>query len=418
MSTSSTVSIHLGAGRIGASIEYGNLLCYSHMEKFIPYARQSISANDIEGVAASLNQDLITRGPLVETFEKEMASYCNAKYAVAFNTGTAALMAAYFAADMKSSDRLITTPNTFIATAGYPFEIGATPVFVDIDLDTGNANLDQLLWNAEPRTTRGRAFVAPVHFAGVALDMRLFQAKVANPDIVVIEDAAHAIGSSYEDGKKVGSCAYSDMCIFSFHPAKTMTTCEGGMVTTNDDKLWHRLKLFRNNGIERESPFISKPAATWYYEVRAITGNYNFTEMQAALGLSQLKRLDQFVDHRRALVKRYREKLHGMKHLKMMTDKSDDYTAYHLCVVKIDFAAVGKTRTQFMDELKAKGIGTQLHYIPLYEHPVFKNRMGNISEYFPNMETYYKSALSIPLFYDMTFEDVDRVVVTLQEALK
>lgn len=388
------------------------------MEKFIPYARQSISSNDIEAVVASLKQDLITRGPLVEAFEKEVAAYCDVKYAVAFNTGTAALMAAYFAAEMKPSDRLITTPNTFIATAGYPFEIGATPVFVDIDLDTGNAKLDQLLWNAEPRTTRGKTFITPVHFAGVTIDMRQFQAKVANPDTVVIEDAAHAIGSSYEDGKKVGSCAYSDMCIFSFHPAKTLTTGEGGMVTTNDDRLWHNLKLFRNNGIERESPFISKPSATWYYEVRAITGNYNFTEMQAALGLSQLKRLDEFVAHRRALVKRYREKLHGMKHLKMMTAKPDDHTAYHLCVVKIDFAAIRKTRTQFMDELKAKGIGTQLHYIPLYEHPVFKNRIGNISEYFPNMESYYNSALSIPLYNDMTFDDLDRVVDALKSVLK
>lgn len=387
------------------------------MEKFIPYAKQSINKDDIEAVACSLNGELITRGPLVEAFEKEIAAYCGAEFAVAFNSGTAALMAAYFAADIGPTDRIVTTPNSFIATVGYPYEHGVTPVFVDIDLDTGNANLDQLLWSTEYQSTRAKTIVAPVDFAGVAVDLKKFQAKVRNPNTIVVEDAAHAIGSSYEDGKKVGSCAYSDMTIFSFHPAKTITTSEGGMVTTNDPKLFHRLKLFRNNGIERESPFISQPAATWYYEVRAITGNYNFTETQAALGLSQLKRLDQFVEHRRALVKRYREKLKGVKHLTMMSDAHDDHTAYHLCVVKIDFAAVNKTRTQFMDELKAKGIGTQLHYIPLYEHPVFKNKIGNISSYFPNMEKYYAQALSIPLYSDLTFEDQDRVIAALRQAL-
>lgn len=189
------------------------------------------------------------------------------------------------------------------------------------------------------------------------------------------------------------------------------------MVTTNDPDFHHNLKRYRNNGIDRDSPYISQPSAPWYYEVQEISGNYNVTEMQAALGLSQFKRLDAFVSHRRELMKHYRKLLADIEHVKLMTDKYDDLTAFHLCVALIDFEAYGKTRAQVMDALKEKGIGTQLHYIPLYRHPVFKKSIGDISAYFPNMEKYYQQALSLPLYFDLTFEDVERVVKTLKACL-
>lgn len=388
------------------------------MEKFIPYARQSISAEDIQAVSAALQQDWITRGPQVEAFENAIAGYCGATYAVAFNSATSALMAACAAGGMGPSDRLVTTPNTFVATAAPAFHLGATPVFVDIDLSTGNANLEQMLANTEYQATRTRIFLAPVHFAGIAMDMRALHSQIRNPNVVIIEDAAHALGSCYPDGKKVGCCEYSDMAVFSFHPAKTMTTGEGGMVTTNDPELWHKLVAYRSNGIERFPPYISQPPAAWYYEVQNISGNYNVTEMQAALGLSQFQRLDAFIAHRRELVKRYREKLAGIPHLTLMTDKHDEQTAFHLFCVLIDFAACKISRTDCMHTLLDKGIGTQLHYIPLYAHPYFQKSMGDLSAYFPNMEKYYSQALSLPLYYDLTFDDVDRVVTTLRQVLK
>ncbi len=384
------------------------------METFIPYAQQSINDDDINAVSEALKQNLITRASKVESFEKTIAEYCGAQYAVAFNSGTTALMAAYSVSGMGPSDRLITTPNTFIATVGAAVALGATPVFVDIDLETGNIDLEQLLVNTEYKATRTRLFLAPVHFSGVAIDGFGLHSRIKNPNVMIIEDGAHALGSQYPTGEKIGSCTYCDMTIFSFHPAKTITTGEGGMVTTNDPELYHKLKLYRNNGIEREAAYISQPESAWYYEVQKITGGYNFTEMQAALGLSQFGRIESFISHRRKLVKYYREKLAGMKHITLLSDKADDFTAFHLFVVLVDFEACGKTRTEVMEELRRQGVGTQLHYIPLYRHPVFRDKIGDISEYFPNMESYYKRALSLPLYYDLTLDGVDKVVSALR----
>ena len=262
---------------------------------FLPYAKQSIDEQDIQAVGKALSAEWITRGPLVEAFEKEFASYCNAAYAVAFSSGSAALAAAYFAAQVGPSDRLISTPNTFIATVGAAMQYGAQPLFIDIDRKTGGIDLEQLIFNANQPLSRGRPILAPVHFAGIPVDMEELDRHLTNPDVVVIEDAAHAIGSNYpRQGPKVGSCAWSQMTMFSFHPAKTITTGEGGLVTTNDSELCRRLKLFRNNGIERDPQYLEGEPAPWYYEVHALTNNFNFTEGQAALGSSQLRRIDIF----------------------------------------------------------------------------------------------------------------------------
>lgn len=387
-------------------------------ENYIPYAQQSISKEDIQAVQASLSHPMITRGPLVETFEKEIASYCDAKYAVAFNSGTSALMAAYYAADVGPNDRVITTPNSFVATIGPGIQRQATPIFVDIDRNTGNFNLDHVAFNINKPQSKGKTVVVPVHFSGIPVDIEALDASIADYRTVIIEDAAHALGSCYKDGSKVGSCPWSQMTVFSFHPAKTMTTAEGGMVTTNDPNLHHRLQQYRTNGIERNPAYLHQSAAPGYYEVQFLSGNYHFTDMQAALGISQLKRLDSFVEKRKKLTDLYREKLADIEHLRLLSPSQKLKIGYHLCVVQIDFNAYRTTRTAVMEALHHMGIGTQVHYIPLYRHPFFTKSAGDISDYFPEMEAYYSQALSLPLYYDLSEQDVERVIDRLKSTLK
>ena len=385
---------------------------------FIPYAKQSIDASDIASVQEALASPWITRGAQVEAFEKEIASFCGAKYAVAFNSGTSALKAACYAAKVGAFDRIVTTPNSFIASVGAGIHFDAQPVFVDIDLNTGNFDLEQVCLNANQPLSRGKTIIVPVHFAGVPVDMERLDRNILNPETIVIEDAAHALGSRYSAGGPfVGSCVWSHMTAFSFHPAKTITTGEGGMVTTNDPEMCHRLKLFRNNGIERDPVYLKGTPPLWYYEVRDISDNHNFTEFQAALGRSQLKRLDKFVRRRLEIMRRYQERLRDHPHIKLLTPEFDDTVAFHLCVVLIDFQALRITRNELMQKLLAKNIGTQVHYIPLYRHPYFETRYGEVHHCFPKMEEYYAKTLSLPLYYDLTDGDVDHILKTLLNAL-
>lgn len=385
---------------------------------FLPYAHQSIDPADIFEVNKALFSNAITRGPRVEAFEKEIADYCGAKYAVAFSSASTALSAACHASQVDKHDRLISTPNTFISSVGCGVQKGATPIFVDIDRHTGNINLEQVGFTMQKPYSRGRHILLPVHFSGIAVDMRQLDSLITDPDTVVIEDAAHALGSYYPNGgPRVGSCEWSQMTVFSFHPAKTITTGEGGMVTTNDRELVHRLQRYRNNGIERDPQYLEGEAAPWYYECHEMTNNFNFTEIQAALGLSQLKRLEDFIAKRRQLVQIYRQELQNLEHVVPFTAEFDEHTSFHLFVVQIDFSAYKTNRTEVMNKLKDRGIGTQVHYIPVYRHPCFKNICGDISEYFPNMEAYYNQALSLPLYYNLRIEDVERVVRDLQSVL-
>lgn len=367
------------------------------MKSFFPYAKQSICEQDCEQIVLALKGPMITRGEHVTAFENALKERVEADYAVVFNSGSTALEAAYYAAEGGPGDRILTTPNSFAATAGPGMKRGMTPCFVDIDLKTGNMDLEMTLLNLDYPSTRGRLFVVPVHFAGLAMDMKKIRKALNDPKAIIIEDAAHAIGSRYPSGEKVGSCRYSDMTIFSFHPAKTITTGEGGAVTTNDPNLYQRLLLFRNNGIV-------KKAAIHDYDVTSLTGNYNFTDFQAALGLSQLSRLDDFIEKRRRLVKRYRKNFAGVDKITLFTADQDDYTAFHLMVIQAAF-----DRVKLMDHLKNEGVGTQLHYIPLYHHSAFKNEVGEIAEYFPKMEQYAQTALSLPLYYDLSEENVDEI---------
>lgn len=392
----------------------------SNQRSFIPYSHQSIDEKDIQAVAAALSKDIITRGETVEAFEKAIASYCGATYAVAFNSGSTALTAACHAAQVGPYDRIITTPNTFIATVNAGMRYGATPIFIDIDTDTGNLNLDDLeVTLKNQQSSRGKNIIIPVHFSGIPVDMERLESLIRSPDTIVIEDAAHALGSHYQDGQKVGCCAWSQMTMLSFHPAKTITTGEGGMVLTNDPDLYKRLQLFRNNGIERDLTCLEGPVEEFfegYYEVKETTGNYNFTEFQAALGLSQLQRINPFIEKRRELMKTYRQLLQDTPGVKLFTDKMDASTAFHLCVAQIDFAEYNTSRAHVMASLKEKGIGTQMHYIPVYRHPFLKNGRELIP-YFPKMEAYYAQAITLPLYYDLAVSDVERIVGALKEIL-
>lgn len=385
---------------------------------FIPYARQSINSEDLASVTKSLSSCWITRGPQVEAFETTLANYCDVKYAVAFNSGSSALAAAYYAAETCSHDRVITTPNSFIASVGAGVKFGASPVFVDIDPNTANVDIDQMVYNANRPISRGRPILLPVHFAGVPVNMQRLDREISNPNAVVIEDASHALGSLYfPNGPKVGSCQWSHMTVFSFHPAKTITTGEGGMVTTNNPDYYHRLKLYRNNGIEKDQPYLEGESSPWYYEVKELTDNHNFTEFQAALGCSQFSRLNQFIDKRLKLMKAYRESLSGWENVSLLTPEFDQSIAFHLSVVKVNFNAFKTTRAEVMNKLLSKNIGTQVHYIPLYKHPVFVKKYGEVSPFFPKMEEYYSQALSLPLYYDLTVENVVNVVEALKEVL-
>lgn len=383
----------------------------------LPYGRQSISEEDIQAVSQALKGDLITRGENVEKFENAIKDYVGAKYAVAFSSGSSALSAAYFAANISPRDKVLTTPNTFIATASFASINGASIDFADIDLKSGNFALEKVFEKMNFRSSRGRLFITPVHFAGISVDMKLLEKQIKDPNTVIIEDAAHALGSFYPSGEKVGSSAYSDMTIFSFHPVKTITTGEGGMVTTNNQEYYLRLKEFRNSGIVKEKPLLIGEESSDYYEVQDFASNYHMNEMEAALGLSQFSRLPLFIEKRRALVKRYRELLKGNPLITLFDEEVDERTAYHLFVVQIDFDKIKSSRKALMEKLLEKGIGSQFHYIPLYRHPVYSKQFKSYEEEFPMMESYYKKALSLPLYYDLKLEDVDNIVKILNEIL-
>lgn len=380
--------------------------------RFIPYGRHSINATDAEACLKVLQSDIISRGPVVDEFEKAISGYCGAKYGVAFNSGTSALQATYFAAGVNRFDRIFTTPNTFIATISGAINVGTSPIFIDIDRTTGNLDLNQLEGNLNHPSSRGRDVIVPVHFAGIPVNMEALDSMISKPDTIVIEDAAHALGSYYSNGQKVGSCFWSDMTVFSFHPNKNITTGEGGMVLTNDEEMYNKLKLFRNNGIERMS---SNP---WFYEVQNVSGNYNLTDFQSALGLSQLERLEGMVNKRRLLTARYRKNLQDKPYFLLMDSIYDKFAAYHLFVVQINFAKYGVHRQHVMEQLLNLGIGTQIHYIPLYRQPFIKNESNSIEEYFPQMETYYTQTLSLPLHCEMNESDVDMISETLIKILK
>lgn len=367
-------------------------------QDFLAYTAPSLTAEDAKAITKAFKSETITRGPLVQEFEQALADECGAKYAVVFNSGTSALEAAFFACKASPYDRIITSPNTFIGTITGALKRNSKVTLVDIDPKTGNLDLSLLEEEINQPSSRGREIIVPVHYAGIAIDIESIRSSIMRPDTIIIEDAAHAFGSTYPNGSKVGCCELSDMTIFSFHPAKQFTTGEGGAVLTNDPHYYERLKLFRNNGIVPKGEF---------YEVVELSGNYNFTEFQAALGLSQLSRVKKMNEARSKLIKTYRRLLQDIPSISLMPEELDERTSYHLFVIRTP------ERDRVRAHLKEQNIGSQVHYIPLYRHPVLRLN----PDCFPNMETFFAEALSLPLHAGMEESDVERVVDAIRGSL-
>lgn len=370
---------------------------------FISYGRQWIDEDDEQAVLAALRSDYLTQGPATEKFESDLKAYVGAKHCVVVSNATAGLHLAVAALELGDGEG-ITSPNTFVATSNAMAYTGLRPVFADIDPRTFNLSVEAVRAAMTPRTR----LIAPVHFAGLPADMKALKATADEHGLRVIEDAAHAIGSEYAEGGKVGDGRYSDLTVFSFHPVKTMTTGEGGAITTNDDALYERLVMLRSHGITRDPARLEQRPGPWWYEQQGLGYNYRMTEIQAALGSSQLRKLDGFVRRRRQIVQRYRRDLADLNWLRLPHDAGDQQVSYHLFVVQIDFGRIGMSRAEAMAALAARGVGSQVHYIPVHTQPWYRSTYGARS--LPAAEAYYDCCLSIPLYPAMTDADVDRVV--------
>ena len=397
----------------------------------IPYGRQSIDEDDIRAVEAVLRSDYLTQGPASDMFEKALAEKCGAKYAVAVNSGTAALHIACLAAGVAKGDEVITSPNTFVASANCAAYCGARPVFADISSDTYNITPEEI----EKKMTGRTKMVIPVHFAGQSCDMEVIQKLARNHEqdsgrkIYIVEDACHALGSMY-NGNAVGSCVYSDMTVMSFHPVKHITTGEGGAVLTNDEELYNKLRRFRTHGITNnpeeviyaENAFQDPEAAQplmnpWYYEQIDLGYNYRITDLQAALGNSQLKKLDQFKNRRREIVDMYNEAFKDIETIRTPFEADACDSNFHLYVLLFDWKEIGISRAQLMTDLRGKGVLTQVHYIPVHTQPYYRKTFSTQWGDCPNAEAYYNKCLSIPLYPGMMDDDVGLVTETIMEVV-
>lgn len=367
----------------------------------IPYGRQQITEEDIQAVVEVLRSDWLTQGPVVERFEQAVAAYCGAKYAVAVANGTAALHLAALAAGFHKGDEVITSPITFVASANCIVYTGATPVFADID--PGTYCIDpQHIQNRITANTKG---IIPVHFAGQPCDMVAVSELARSHNLIVIEDAAHAIGASYQaDGKtcKVGSCTHSDMTIFSFHPVKHITTGEGGIITTNSRELYEKLCLLRTHGITREPGKLKQDHGPWYYEQQELGFNYRITDFQCALGLSQLKRLDTFIERRKQIVHTYNTAFAENENLVTPYQREGTDSSWHLYLL----ALKKSDRSKVFQQLRESGIGVNVHYIPVHLQPYYQAQFGCKRGDYPLSEAYYNSAITLPLYPHMLDEDV------------
>jgi len=383
----------------------------------IPYGRQDISQQDISAVTNVLKSDFLTQGPKVPLFEQAVMDVCGAKYAAAVNSATSALHVACLALDLKPGNWLWTTPNTFVASANCGLYCGAQIDFVDIDPKTYNLSVQKLAEKLEVAKKQDRLpkVVVPVHLSGQSCDMQAIHALSKEYGFKIIEDGSHAIGGTYQ-GKPIGNCQYSDITVFSFHPVKIVTSAEGGMAVTNDPKLAERLDLFRSHGVTRDEQLMSKPAeGPWYYEQIELGYNYRMTDLQAALGVSQMQRLDDFVAERHQIAQRYDQLLKDLP-ITLPWQHPDNYSAFHLYVVRLQLDKIDKTHLQVFEGMRAAGILVNLHYIPVHTHPYYQ-KMGFEMGDFPESEQYYKEAISLPMFPTLTEEQQSRVVSVLQDQL-
>ena len=380
----------------------------------IPYGHQDVSEEDVAAVVDVLRSDWLTQGPAIERFERSVSAACGAQYAVAVSNGTAALHLACLAAGLREGGLLWTSPITFVASANCGRYCGAEIDFVDIDSETVCMSTDALATKLERAARVGRLpdIVVPVHFAGASCDMAAIGALAARYDFTVIEDACHALGGAYR-GEPVGSCAHAHMAAFSFHPVKTVTSGEGGMIVANEPVFAERLRLLRTHGITRDPALLEGGVeGPWYYEQVGLGFNYRVTDIQAALGESQMKRLSEFVLRRIELARRYDEAFRGMP-LGRPRVPSDVVSARHLYVIRVEAAR----RLQVFEALRAAGIGVGVHYIPVHMQPYYRRR-GFAPGDFPEAERYYSEAVTIPLFPAMTDDEQATVIEAVGRALR
>jgi UDP-4-amino-4,6-dideoxy-N-acetyl-beta-L-altrosamine transaminase len=384
----------------------------------IPYARQSINEADIAAVQAVLRSDYLTQGPAIEKFERRVADHCGARHAVAVSSATAALHLACLALDLKPGDRLWTSPNTFVASANCGLYCGAAVGFVDIDPRTYNLSVSELekkLGAAKASGTLPKVVVA-VHFAGQCCELQAIARLAKEYGFAVIEDASHALGGSYQD-QPIGNCRYSDVTIFSFHPVKIITTGEGGMALTNRDDLREKIARLRTHGITRDPRFMTAPSdGPWHYQQLDLGFNYRLTDIQAALGLSQMDRLNQFIQRRRELAARYDEQLQTLP-LTLPWQHPDTASSWHLYVVRLRLNALTRSHRQVFESLRDAGIIVNLHYIPIHTQPYYRGLGFELGD-FPEAERYYAEAISLPLFYELSEGDQDQVSAALGNALE
>lgn len=383
----------------------------------IPYARQDITQQDIDAVIEVLHSEYLTQGPAVPNFENAVSNYCGAKHAVAVNSATSALHIACLALGLGPGDWLWTSPITFVASANCGLYCGANIDFVDIDPITYNMSPQALaskLESAERENKLPKVVVA-VHFSGQPCDVSFIHTLSKRYGFKIIEDASHAIGGEYL-GEPIGSCRYSDVTIFSFHPVKIITTGEGGMALTNDDNCAERLRLLRSHGITRDPQLMTKEMdGPWYYQQVALGYNYRMTELQGALGVSQMTRLKQFVARRHKLASRYNELL---KDLPLTTpwQDPDGYSGLHLYVIRLHLDQINKTHREVFEGLRAKGIIVNLHYIPVHLQPYYQ-RLGFKVGQFPEAEQFYAEAISIPMYATLSEEQQDKVVGAISQVI-
>ena len=385
----------------------------------IPYGKQTIDEDDITAVANAMTDDLLTTGPTAKNFEEALSTYCGAKYTVAVSNGTAALHLASMAL-LEKGDKVLTTPNSFLATSNSILYVSAKPIFVDIE-ENGNIDLD--LCEKELQKDPNIKAIYGVHFSGNPLNQNKLKYLRETYGVVVLEDCAHSIGAEFE-GIKAGSCTNSDCSIFSFHPVKNMTTGEGGAITTNSKKIYERLLRLRNHGMSREENLCQDKTMlydekgnlnTWYYEMTELGFNYRITDIQCALGLSQLSKLDKFIARRHEIAKKY-DKAFSQSDLITPLYYFDGNSSYHLYVVKVDFSKTNLTRSELFAAMRKKNIGIMVHYIPINKQPYYR-KLGYGNENTPVMDDYYEKCFSLPMYPKMSDEEQAYVIKTLFEVL-
>ena len=380
-------------------------------DKLLPYGHQWIDEEDIKAVSEILRADWITQGPKVAEFEKEFASYVGARYAVAVNSGTAALHATCFAAQIEKDDEVITTPITFAASANCVLYQGGTPVFADIDADT--LNIDPV--EIERKIIKRTKALIPVDFTGLPVNLEEILQIARKNNLIVIEDASHALGATYKD-RKIGSI--SDMTIFSFHPVKHITTGEGGMITTNNKEYYERLKLFRTHGITKDKDKLLNYDGPWYYEMQELGYNYRLTDFQCALGISQLKKIDKFISRRREIVKKYNSEFKDMPEIKIPEiNPTDSNPVWHIFMIQVNLERLKIDRREIFEALRAENIGVNVHYIPIHLQPYYQKRFDYHFGDFPKAEVYYSRAITLPLFPKMSDKDIDDVVAAVKKVI-